>query len=305
MRSGLMFALAGLVAACGTPTEENAAETTGAALTVDYFGDTDVVGFHFTVTRVPCDAYDDAQPETFEFNVDLVDGIFPGQIEFLETTLDPASRHLGSDLFVTLDPGCYDVVATPASAIDGDYWTPSYDCGSASIDGVEVFAEQTTDVTLLSQCLGDPIGALDVLVLLNNPPEFELEIDEKFNYECEPVEVCATIIDPNDDPIEVVWSQVQRRGLTSRSRRRIPRKSIGFDRRPPDLGSLRGHRDALQRSTSTTSRSPCTTCCPTAERIEDHPDVQAATTSPLNESNAMLTFPIYTNWIEEPLCFDE
>ncbi|HHO53962.1 MAG TPA: hypothetical protein ENK18_24600, partial [Deltaproteobacteria bacterium] len=190
MNKGLLIALSATVVACGqsepveSPTEVG---ETGASLTVDYFGDTDVVGFHFTVERVACDAGDSFVPETIEANVDLVDGIFPGMISLVEQVLDADSRHLGSDFFLTLEPGCYDVTATPAASIDGDDWVASADCATASAEGVEVLGGQTTETTLLSQCVGDPIGALDTLVLLNHPPSFDLEIDEKFNYECEPV----------------------------------------------------------------------------------------------------------------------
>ncbi|HHO50158.1 MAG TPA: hypothetical protein ENK18_04610, partial [Deltaproteobacteria bacterium] len=207
MRPPHLLAVLTSLAACGVPATElgtGQSGQTGASLTIDYFGDTDVVGFHFTVERVACDAGDSFVPETTEANVDLVDGIFPGMISLVEQVLDADSRHLGSDLFLTLEPGCYDVTATPAASIDGDDWIASADCATASAEGIEVLGGQTTEATLLSQCLGDPIGGLDVLVLLNHPPSFDLEIDEKFNYECEPVNVCATISDPDDDPIEVV-----------------------------------------------------------------------------------------------------
>ena len=295
MNQRLLLASCVLVAACGTADPvDNPVQQTGASLNVDYFGDTDVVGFHFEVTRVACDAYDVFTPNTIEGNVDLVDGIFPGQIELVEQILDPESRHLASDFFVTLEPGCYDVLAVPASEIDGDDWTASSDCASTSTEDLVVEAGLTTEATLLSQCLGDPIGALDVLVVLNHPPEFDLEIDEKFAYECEPVHVCATVIDVDDDPIEVTWENLNQ-------------DTDLFDLEVHDpvvVGFEGGHR----------IWEACATLVP---QLTDSYDILVQVydlavdgthiedlVAP-EESHAELIFPIHSNWIEEPMCIDD
>jgi len=297
MRSLLLtgFAISLLAAGCAPTSPGDNTESTGAQLTLDYFGDTDVVGFHFEITRVSCDVGDAFEPFSVEANVDLVDGIFPGMIDLVEQSLDPDSRHLGSDFFVTLEPGCYDVLAVPASAIDGDDWTPSADCGLASAEGVEVIAGQTAEYTLMSQCVGDENGALDTLVLLNHPPTITVEIDEKFNYECEAVNVCVTAYDVDDDPLEFDWTRIS--GLAEFALNEGTPEVIGFDD---------GHR-IWQQCTEIVTR--WTTSYEfqvsvfdlgyeggTLMRIEDLVEGQ---------SRAQMTFPIHTNWIEDPMCFDD
>ncbi|MBX2799241.1 MAG: hypothetical protein KTR31_16320 [Myxococcales bacterium] len=294
----LMPTLVGLllVGCAGPEAQDLLAGKTGAFLSMDFYGDTDVVGFHYEVQRVACYEGEYFQPAWLEFNVDLVDGIFPGQVELVEQTLDSSSRHLGADLFVTLETGCYDVIAVPASSFDGDLWTPSYDCSAVKAEAVEVLAEQTTDVTLVSQCVGDPIGALDTLVLLNHPPQFDLEIDEKFNFECEPVNVCATVHDPNDDPIEVDWSKVA-----------FGENVLAINAQDPEIvGFDDGHR--IWRA------------C--AEIVTDHTAsydieinvydlgwkdgnlVRMEEIVAPEESRATLVFPIFTSILDENLCFD-
>jgi hypothetical protein len=194
--------------ACGAPaTAPMHRGASGARLAVDYLGDTDVVGFHFEIVRVACDSGDSFEPFSLQANVDLEDFLFPGEVDFLGQTLDPDASHVGSDLFVSLEPGCYDLLATPASSLDvddPDSWTPSEDCATARAQGIEVADGQTTDVTLISQCVGDEVGALDALAVLNHPPVLSTTVQDKFALECEPVEVCVTAIDPDDDPIEIV-----------------------------------------------------------------------------------------------------
>jgi hypothetical protein len=285
------------------------AQGTGAMLSVDYFGGSDVVGFHFTVERVACDASDAFSPFTVEATVDLVDGIFPGMIELIEQVYSAETRHLGADLFTALEPGCYDVTAAPASAIDGDDWTPSADCSVATAEGLAVVDGVTTEATLISQCVGDEVGALDTLVTLNHPPVVSVDYptddrngdgvangdDGKFNYECEPVEVCATIYDVDDDPIETDWAITPASGVYSVTEG--PLTVIGFDD---------GHRIWEQ-------------CIEVVTRVTDTYDVDVTVwdlgysgggitriedlVAP-EQSRDEMTSPIHTNWAEEPLCFD-
>ncbi len=84
MRTASLLTLATAIVACSPAQQATPVSSTGAALTVDYFGDTDVVGFHFQVEAVACDAYPDVSPVALAFLVDLVDGIFPGQIGFAD-----------------------------------------------------------------------------------------------------------------------------------------------------------------------------------------------------------------------------
>ena len=283
---------------------------TGANLSVDYFGGSDVVGFHFSIERVACDASDAFSPLLIEANVDLVDGIFPGQIELVEQVYSEETRHLGADLFTALEPGCYDVTAAPASAIDGDDWSPSSDCSVANADGLRVRDGQTTEATLISQCVGDEMGALDTLVTLNHPPVVSVDYptedrngdgiangdDGKFNYECEPVEICATIYDEDDDPIETDWNITPAAGVYSVTEGSL--NVIGFED---------GHRVWEQ-------------CIEVVTRLTDTYDVSVTVwdlgyeggaitriedlVSP-EQSRDVMVSPIHTNWAEEPLCFDD
>ncbi len=305
MRLAPLFGLAGIVA-CAPSQQAVTVESTGAALSVDYFGDTDVVGFNFLLQ-----GGDECPAETetggTAFNVDLVDGIFPGNVSLSGMQFDNDSRHLGADLFVSVPAGCYRVIARPASEIGGDHWTPSSDCSVATSPTFNVVDGSTIEIDpLISQCVGDPIGALDVLVLLNNPPKITVEIDEKFNYECEPVRVCATIEDPNDDPIKVQWEKVTGYGSQGYSYW-IDEVEGG----PQVVGFQDGHRiwkscvDITTRFTDSyefkvtvwdVTKDGVTTIETVVQGQEDDHELM---------SNDMLQFPIHTNWIEEPLCIDD
>jgi len=266
---------------------------TGALLSTDYFGDTDVVGFHYEVSNVSC-AGEPIVPSTQAFNVHLLDNIFPGMVTHVETVLDPDSRHLGADLFLSLEPGCYLVTATPASALDvtdAGAWTPSADCSSAASDAIEVVEGWTTEApVLVSQCVGDPVGALDQTVVLNHPPVISVEIDEKYNYECETVEACVTVYDPDDDPLEILFSKLA--GPADFSLVQGAPEVIGFED---------GHRIWRQCAEITTRY---TTSYEYEVRVWDHGPQGRFEDLTGHDSNDSLHFPIHTNWVEEPLCFD-
>ena len=133
---------------------------TGMRLSVDYYGDTDVVGFHFSVARRACTPGEPFEPWHATANVNLVDAIFPGMMQFIsQHPLDTESNHLGADLFLSLAPGCYDVRAVPASHLDEDSFVASRDCSTAIAEGLQVDAGKTTEAILLSQCVGDENGA--------------------------------------------------------------------------------------------------------------------------------------------------
>ncbi len=325
MRS-MIFVVAGLAACATSSNEQPQVEETGAALSVDYFGDTDVVGFRFTVTEVACPGESVGNFGSKSFDVDLVDGIFPGNVSLDGMQFDNDSRHLGADLFVSLPAGCYDVVAQPVSSFDGADCNaistqavadggapdvcPSGDCSVASVDGVKVEDGLTTETApLISQCVGDPIGALDVLVLLNHPPQVKVAFDdgeEKFAYECEMLKVCATAFDVDDDPIEFVWE--------------APVEPHHLFKFGPDLtvdavkfGNVVGFEDGHRIWESCVEVTPQFTeeyelkvtvfdlLKDGTGRIEDTLDPGATP----NTSNDFLSFPLYVNWIEDPLCFDD
>jgi hypothetical protein len=292
MRLHITLAAIAAVALTGCATDTS--ESTGARLSVDYFGDTDVVGLHFEIERVSCDSFDTFEPFSVSANADLVDGIFPGMIDLVEQSLDPDSRHLGSDFFLSLEPGCYDIDVVPAASINGDAWTPSTDCGIASADGVEVLPGQTAEATLISQCVGDAIGALDTLVLLNHGPTFILEIDEKFNYECESVNVCVTAYDVDDDPLEFEW---QRTGGPAEFAMNLSAPEV--------IGFESGHR-IWQQCTEIVTRWTASYDFEVTVYDLGYSSSQLVRIENMVEgdSHTSLEFPIHTNWIEDPLCFD-
>jgi hypothetical protein len=321
MRTVHLLSIASMAALTACASDKQAAAPalgTGAMLSVDYFADTDVVGFHFEIERVACDADDAFTPFTVTANVDLVDGIFPGMVSLVEQTYDETSRHLGSDMFVSLEAGCYDVLAAPASEIAGDAWSPSADCSSASQAAAAVTDGQTTEITLISQCAGGETGALDTLITLNHPPTIcgddgdgggeagstsggsdicdGVEIDEKFNYECEPVNVCVTVYDPDDDPIEIVWA-----------------RESGPSDFALNIGALEvidfqdGHRIWEQCAEIVTRYTDSYDYSVTIYDLgySGGSQVRMETLVAPETSQDDLTFPIHTNWIEEPLCYDE
>ena len=98
--------------------------------------------------------------------------------------------------------------ATPVAAVHGEDFTASCDCSTAESDPLEVVGGYTTETTLISQCEGDLVGAIDALVMTNTPPTVIPDIDNKFNNQCETVEICATGWDPDDDPIEFEFTNL-------------------------------------------------------------------------------------------------
>lgn len=205
---GILFALT-LTIGCASDVEN--ADTVsdvefvgqGARLKIDHFLESDVVGFHFEVDRVRCNNRDRFKPFHYEANVDLVNGVFPGGIDLIG--LDPLSdrsNHIGADFFIELDEGCYEVVAAPARKISGSFWLPSRECTAASGDA-RVRDRKTTEIVLLSQCEGESDGALDTIIVVNQPPQLEVVTQEKVGLQCVEREVCVRAIDPNDDPVDI------------------------------------------------------------------------------------------------------
>jgi len=273
------------------------ASPTGAGLTVDYFALTDVVGFHFEVDRVACTAGHAFVPYHMEGDVDLVDGIFPAQIEVVEAeAFAEDTRHTAADLFLALEPGCYDILAAPASDMDAlvGQWTPSTQCSVAAAFEVDIVPGQTTEVILRSQCEGDPSGASDLVVVLNHPPLITTPVPAEHVFECQAVDVCVELYDPNDDALETTWTSVPEGGLHA-----------------VDLGDLEvvdfddGHRVWRQ-----CAEIVANTAATYEWTVEVH-DIGWEGTTPIRleevtggASSDALHFPIYTNWVADPMCFD-
>lgn len=296
----------------------SSSQGTGALLSLDYFGDTDVVGFAFQVeesSEVGCTLTGQGLDDQ-TFFVNLTDGIFPGMIDLVEDYFDPDTRHLGSDLFATMDPGCYDITATPLKKVPtsvaayeaskSDYVTE--DCSTSSTKGVDVVAGKTTEAELISQCVGDGPGALDTLVLINHPPTLSIDTFEKFNYECEITRMCATGYDINDDPVEFVWSKEGGTGTTKGDGKDYNiTKVTGY---PKIIDMEDGHRvwqdcrDIWVKYTDSHDFDVTIYDLDTdGKRIEDKLEDWGV---PSDEAVSSFTMnvPWHVNWIEYPKCFD-
>ncbi len=94
-----------------------------------------------------------------------------------------------ADLFMVLAPGECTVTATamlgPGEVAPG--------CGSVSQD-VTIVADETTEILLVIECEADPVGALDVIVVVTDAPSIVDVVydDSKFIVQCEEVNITVT-----------------------------------------------------------------------------------------------------------------
>lgn len=208
MKTHIIAALAAVtLGACGSGEEPGDAPEdpligqTGVALRSDILADTDVAGMAYAITPVDCDtgqAIDDAITAEHDLEDLLLPGGNPG---FADQPFDPASGHLFADHFQALAPGCYDVSVQPIDA-DGD---PSDDCAPATASGVEVAAEEVTEILLISQCVSDQLGGLDVIAALNHAPELVDVRYEPSKFTCGgETTICVTASDADGDPLTLV-----------------------------------------------------------------------------------------------------
>jgi len=112
------------------------------------------------------------------------------------------NAHPFADALFVLAPGSYTVCAAPLN----DAQQASTECERASKD-VLVQNGTTTEIVLISQCKGDPTGAVDAIVALNDPPRIDdLQIDTgKFISLCEQATLSAKASDPNGDDLAYHW----------------------------------------------------------------------------------------------------
>lgn len=198
--------VAGILLGLGCGGGEDEPEEAGIALGIDFQSETDVTGFSFVISR--CDSGEIVAEGVEE----LEDLVLPGLIpEFHNRPFDERSRHLFSDHYTTVAPGCYDITVQPIDADGRD----SSDCSAASKFGVEVEAGKSAEVMLISQCEGDNPGGLDVVAVLNHPPTLEEMDYEKYSLACQQVTVCARASDPEGDPLRFFWQQVDGPPLAS------------------------------------------------------------------------------------------
>jgi len=199
----LLALVAVLAVACTVETPQTELGLTGAALSVE-IATSDVTGFRYDIMPVDCTTAAPAG-KGMSFVVGLEDMYLPDGIPgFINNPFALGSKHAFGDFFVVLAEGCYDVTATPMA---GDL--PSQECAAATKKGVKVNDGLTTEIMLVCQCEGKPVGALDSIAVLNHPPILvDLTYDaSKFLNVCEEVKVCATFSDDDGDPLKFVWKK--------------------------------------------------------------------------------------------------
>ena len=209
-----LLASLGLIAGCagvdGDSTNgDPGPRTSGLALSSDTLADTDVTGMKFKVegcSGTPTSGISQTVKK------DLEDMYLPGGIsEWEDKPYDADSKHLFSDHYFLLPAGCYDVVTQPLKLV-GQTYKKSDDCFSAHQNGVTVEDGKTREILLISQCLGPEKGGLDVIGTINHPPEIlNVEFkDSKFLNSCTGRnEVCVTVRDVDNDPIQIEWGTSQ------------------------------------------------------------------------------------------------
>ncbi|MEL6347891.1 MAG: hypothetical protein AAFV53_32595 [Myxococcota bacterium] len=134
---------------CGTVSfdDELVFHGTGAGLNGD--SGIDIVGYNFLIEPTTCEDGSFTPADMLCFNMSASD-LSQGVIQLR----GDANGHpsMGGTLIV-LEPGCYDVTASPARELFGeDDFEPSEDCLPATASGVVVNAEKTASVTLITQC---------------------------------------------------------------------------------------------------------------------------------------------------------
>jgi hypothetical protein len=175
-------------------------------MTLRISNQSDVASIRFFFKRVSCSG-ESIEPFTLTTDKALEDILLPGGIpEFEDSPLHGGSAHAFADLFVDLAPGCYQVSTHPLAA-EG---TASQSCAPALSASVRILDGQTTEILLIHQCKGDGRGAADVIAALNHPPALtSLTFEQsKFVLRCEEQRVCATVRDPDADPVEFSWQQI-------------------------------------------------------------------------------------------------
>jgi hypothetical protein len=174
-----------------------------AELVADHRTD-EITGIETEVVRVACIEGEEFEPFEDRISSELLDMPFPGVAAGIEGV--GFEGHLFADAFFVLDAGCYDVTSRVLGA-DG---LPTDLCFEAVSAGVEVGDGRTTDVWLVNQCKGPPVGAMDVAEIINRPPEIEAFVyrPAKFIDCTAAVQLCASASDPDGDSLEFAWEQV-------------------------------------------------------------------------------------------------
>jgi len=210
MSFGLALTLAGCLATNEKSRTEGAqtGETGLAISAAANIGDkTDVALMRYSIDRIACAAGDKFDALNRTITVRLEKTMLPGDIPaFDNSALDQSSAHPFAEHFEVMPAGCYNINATPLT----EEGAQSADCASARAQGIQVIDGITTEVFLISQCKGTAVGAVDTTVAINQPPTIEQLTynPSKFITLGDRDVVCVTASDPNGDPVEVGWDQV-------------------------------------------------------------------------------------------------
>jgi hypothetical protein len=200
-----------LAVGCRHGSGDPSTSKTGAALKVDYLGASDVAGVKFTATAVSCTPGGTFMASTTQALVNLQDNLASGGLSPGAHGPSDVSGHVFASAFLSLAPGCYDLVAAPGKVVNPGTgaFTASTECAPASTKGVMVASGKTTQVsTLISQCTGAAgPGSVDVPVALNHPPTVVLKVPDTSGFQCELLEVCAFVSDVDNDPLQVGFAE--------------------------------------------------------------------------------------------------
>ena len=187
------------------PETATSPRRTGLAITLRLDDRSDVTGMRFFIDRMSC-AGESFEPYSTQIDKRVEDILLPGGIPPLEDQpFDSGSTHAFADLFLDLPAGCFRVATQPLTSNGSS----SQKCAPASASRVRIMDGLTTEVLLINQCQSDGRGLIDIISALNHPPEIKgLTFEEsKFVLQCADQVVCATMKDPEGDPIESTWVQ--------------------------------------------------------------------------------------------------
>ncbi len=224
-----------LFAGCGdgspaAPAEPETDTTTTQAAVKSALGgvETDVEQMRFELFACPSathpDGNGDGIPDGITASQTMVSPLGPGFLpeglpRFEDKPLDASARgskHRYSDgLFLVTPEICHVVRSTPLQKSGA----VSKDCYAAAKTVGGVPAGRTKEFVMINQCKGSPKAGIDAVAALNNPPELigltfarNGEPGTKFTCQDEVVRVCATVLEPDNDPLDFSLVEVDGAG---------------------------------------------------------------------------------------------
>ena len=184
--------------------QDNGTRTTALALSTRVDKQSSVTGMYYSITPVSCSTGAASGQDILEHSGKLEEMTFPAGL-VPDHPLDEQSAHRFADYYKVLAAGCYDISATPLV-----HDQPAQECGTAHASNVQVIDGMTTEVTLIAQCEGEKKGGLDIAATLNYAPHIDAltYTPSKFVEVCQSTKLCATAVDPDKDPLEIVFKRL-------------------------------------------------------------------------------------------------